>query len=220
MNPKISVEFLTGIIFFAAVSILVYYTVLIGKNVIAPEKTWQMTVYFKDAMGLQKENKVMVNGVYSGNVAAINLNGDLVRVDLAMFNSFYVYSDYRIYISSESAIGGRQIRIYPGGKNNQDGSVNETVTLDELLVGSARDPFDSISNVIEDNRDNIKVMIRNLRSFSEKLNSGQGTLSKLLTDDKIANQASDLLEQLRDTIEDAREQAPVTSFIKAALMAF
>jgi len=63
-------------------------------------------------------------------------------------------------------------------------------------------------------------MIRNLRSFSEKLNSGQGTLSKLLTDDKIANQASDLLEQLRDTIEDAREQAPVTSFIKAALMAF
>jgi len=220
MNSKISIEFLTGIIFFAAISILVYYTVLVGKKAIAPEKTWKMTVYFEDALGLQKENKVMVNGVYSGNVAAINLNDDLVQVDLAMFNRFSVYSDYRIYISNESAIGGKQIRIYPGGRSVEDGRANEPIASDIRLVGTARDPFDSISNVIEDNRDNIKVMVSNLRSFSEKLNSSKGTISKLLTDDKIANQTSALLEQIRETIEDAREQAPVTSFIRAALTAF
>ena len=220
MNARINIEFLTGIIFFAAVSILVYFTVVVGQRAISPEKTWPMTVYFEDALGLQKESRVMVNGVYSGTVAAINLDNGLARVELAMFNRFYIYSDHRIHIATESAIGGKHIRIYPGGKNNGDGGYNEIIESDTFLVGSARDPFDSISNVIEDNRDNIKVMISNLRSFSEKLNSGKGTISKLLTDDKIANQASDLLEQLRETIEDAREQAPVTSFIKAALMAF
>ena len=220
MNARTSVELLTGIIFFAAVSILVYYTVLVGQKTIAPEKTWQMTIYFEDALGLQKESRVMVNGVYSGNVMAINLTDNLVQVDLAMFNRFSIYPNYRIYVASESAIGGKQIRIYPGGKDNRNDGINELVAPDSLLIGTTRDPFDSISNVIEDNRENIKVTIRNLRSFSEKLNSGQGTISKLLTDDKIANQASDLLEQLRETIEDAREQAPVTSFIRAALTAF
>ena len=220
MNSRISIEFFTGIIFFAAISILIYYTVLVGQKTIAPEKTWKMTVYFKDTLGLQKENRVLVNGVYSGNVVSINLNDNLVKVDLAMFNRFSLYSNYRIYISNESAIGGKQIRIYPGEGDSLNGKVNELIAFDTHLVGTARDPFDSISDLIDDNRDNIKVAVSNLRSFSEKLNSGQGTLYKLLTDDKIANQASDLLEQLRDTIEDAREQAPVTSFIRAALTAF
>ena len=220
MKSRISIEFLTGIVFFAAISILVYYTVLVGKKTIMPENTWQMTVYFEDALGLQKESKVMVNGVYSGNVTAIKLNDNLVQVDLAMFNRFSLHADYRIYVANESAIGGRQIRIYPGGKEGKNGEINEPVASDALLVGIARDPFDSLSNMIDDNRDNIKATVNNLRSFSEKLNSGQGTIYKLLTDDKIANQTSDLLEQIKDTIEDVREQAPVTSFIRAALTAF
>ena len=220
MKSKISIEFLTGIVFFAAVSILVYYTVLAGKKTIMPENTWQMTVYFEDALGLQKESKVMVNGVYSGNVSAISLNDNLVQVDFAMFNRFSLYADYRIYVANESAIGGKQVRIYPGGKEDKNGKISEFIASDVRLVGNTRDPFDSISNVIDDNRDNIRVTVRNLRSFSEKLNSNQGTISKLLTDDKIANQTSDLLEQIRDTIEDLREQAPVTSFIRAALTAF
>ncbi|MDR3237732.1 MAG: MlaD family protein [Spirochaetia bacterium] len=217
---RIRIEILTGIVFLAAIAILAYYTILVGKNFIKPEDTYPLTVYFKDAAGLQKENKVMVNGVYSGSVADISLKNNLVEVKLAMFNRFDLYSNYGIFIMNEAAIGGKQIRIYPGEETKAAGGVNESVSLETSLTGSSRDPFDSISSVIEDNRDDIRAAVANLRSFSEKLNSDKGTVAKLLTDDKLANQAGELLEQIKETIEDAREQAPVTSFIKAALTAF
>ncbi len=50
--------------------------------------------------------------------------------------------------------------------------------------------------------------------------TGQGTLGKLVNENKVYNNADDLIKELKDTMEDAREQAPITSFIRAALLAF
>ena len=58
------------------------------------------------------------------------------------------------------------------------------------------------------------------REISDKINYGQGTIGKLINKDNIHAQTDQLVKELRETIEDAREQAPITSFIKAALTAF
>ena len=38
--------------------------------------------------------------------------------------------------------------------------------------------------------------------------------------EKLINKAQTLVDELKDVVEDVREQAPITSFIRAALTAF
>lgn len=220
MRGRVRIELLTGIIFITAMFVLAYYTILVSQREINSENAYEVTVRFIDAAGLKESHRVTVNGVDSGAVKSVTLKNNFAEVKLAMFNHFELYSNYRIFITSESAIGGKQIRIYPGSESDDSGHVFEQIHIDQPLIGTLRDPIETINVILNENRDNIRVAVANLRVFSEKLNSNKGTLSKLLSDDTIAEQTSTLLEQLKDTVEDAREQAPVTSFIRAALMAF
>ena len=220
MKGRIRIELLTGVIFISAMIVLGYYTILVSKQAFSKDDVFKMTVYFSDVSGLRENHKVMVNGVYSGAVENVKLNENLAEVTIVMFNHFKIYSNYRVFITGESAIGGKQIRIYPGSGTDELGNFYDQISLEQPLTGVLRDPLETLNILLDENREDIRIAVRNIRGFSEKLNSNNGTLSKLLTEDKLAGQASDLLEQLKDTIEDAREQAPVTSFIRAALTAF
>ena len=82
------------------------------------------------------------------------------------------------------------------------------------------DAFTEFSELIAENRPNLYKTIKNIKEITGKINAGQGTLGKLVNENKVYNNADDLIKELRDTMEDAREQAPITSFIRAALLAF
>ena len=211
---------MVGILFFVALGILGYYTVIMSHEVLKPENSYTLTVQFNDAGGLVENSRAFVNGVNSGKVVSIQLHDEYVEVVLLMFNRFTLYENYDIRIKSEAALGGKQININPGKKTDAKGRVFAVVSTGGLLVGSLDDPIATITSLVEENRENIYVSIRNIRDFTGKMNSGQGTVARLLNDGKLANQANDLLEQVRETVEDAREQAPVTSFIRAALTVF
>jgi phospholipid/cholesterol/gamma-HCH transport system substrate-binding protein len=62
--------------------------------------------------------------------------------------------------------------------------------------------------------------ISNIKSITQKIDEGKGTLGKLINDNRVHENTDGLIKELRDAIEDTREQAPITSFIRAALTAF
>jgi len=164
---------------------------------------------------------VLVNGVESGTVDSIELMSDSkVLVGLKMYRRFSLYENYRILLKNQTAIGGRIIVFYPG-EYSRAGVLYETLDTYKNLHGiTIGDPLTKTSEVIDENRDDLRVGIQNFREFSEKINSGEGTIGKLVNEDSIHKDTGKLINELRDTIEDAREQAPVTSFIRAALTAF
>jgi phospholipid/cholesterol/gamma-HCH transport system substrate-binding protein len=55
---------------------------------------------------------------------------------------------------------------------------------------------------------------------TEKVNKGQGTLSKFVNDDAIFRETKALLKEVRESVEDLREQAPINSFIGVVFSAF
>ncbi len=74
---------------------------------------------------------------------------------------------------------------------------------------------------------NVRITLENLRDITDKVNKGQGTLGILINDDELHRNASTLLSdaqivvrEVREGLEDTREQAPVNSFVRAALTAF
>lgn len=97
----------------------------------------------------------------------------------------------------------------------------------DLQGTTAGDPVAGLAEILEDNRGNVKRTLDNLAQITDKVNNGKGTVGRLINDDELHRNASTLLtdaqiviKELRESLEDTREQAPVTSFIRAALTAF
>ena len=97
----------------------------------------------------------------------------------------------------------------------------------ELQGKSTGDPIAGLSEIISENRDNLRETFQYVRDIAYKVNTGQGTLGKLVNDDELHRNANTLVNdaqivarELREGLEDTREQAPVNSFVRAMLTAF
>ena len=64
--------------------------------------------------------------------------------------------------------------------------------------------------------DDTKAMMKSLGS----LGKGEGTLGKLINDSTLHDEAEKLLKEIRAAVEDAREQAPISSFGSLLLSGF
>jgi phospholipid/cholesterol/gamma-HCH transport system substrate-binding protein len=220
MKEKIKFELALGVLFFVAISILGYYTIIMGRKIFEPEEAFSMTVIFKNVEGLNLKDKVKVNGVISGSVTSIDLKDTYVVVGLRIYRKFTLHENYAIRIKTEAALGGKHVSIIPGTPTDDEGKTYAVVENLENLTGEFDDPLGTISRIVEENRKNIQVTFNNLREITDKINSGKGTIGKLLNIDDVHSEIGEMVKDIRETIEDAREQAPITSFIRAALTVF
>jgi phospholipid/cholesterol/gamma-HCH transport system substrate-binding protein len=101
--------------------------------------------------------------------------------------------------------------------------------LDEVtrkLTGSV----DMVANRLDQagaSVEGVKVVVENtarlsgeLADLTAQINRGNGTVGKLLTDESVYVEAQALLKELRESIQDLREQAPINSFIGVVFSAF
>lgn len=213
-------EIAVGIFFFIAMSILGYFTIIMSGEIFETRQYYTITVVFPNVEGLGPGDKVRVNGVDSGTVEDCKLIDNHVLVRLQMYNRFTLYENYVIKVKNLTAMGGKCVAVYPGDPSLKGKRFAVIETRDMLKGQTLDDPFAAISELVSENRENVYLSIRNIMEITQKINTGQGTLGKLLNDNRAHDSADNLIKELRDAIEDTREQAPVTSFLRAALMAF
>ncbi len=213
-------ELIVGIVFFASMSVLGYFTVVKG-DLFDDREFYLAKIVFENVEGLKEGDKILVNGVDSGVISKIELREDNnVLVYAKFFRRFKLYENYKILLKNRSALGGRIVVLFPGKPRLKEKSFELVENYENLRGSTIGDPFSIVAELIQDNRDNISMTIDNIRAITGKINSGRGTLGKLINDDKMHRETGKVLEEIQDTIEDVREQAPITSFIRAALTAF
>ena len=81
-------------------------------------------------------------------------------------------------------------------------TTEQTVKRVEGLVGSA----DTVTQELTD--------------AVRRVNKGEGTVAALLNDDSLYRETKSLLRELRESVEDLREQAPINSFLGVVFSAF
>jgi phospholipid/cholesterol/gamma-HCH transport system substrate-binding protein len=93
-----------------------------------------------------------------------------------------------------------------------------TGTLEKIAgkLDAAGVSMDQLKAVI----DNTAKLSGELASIAQKVNEGKGTLGKLMNDDAIFVEAKGVLKELRESVQDLREQAPINSFIGVIFSAF
>ena len=114
--------------------------------------------------------------------------------------------------------------------------VQDETLYDEMktLSTDLREASATITRILGDNEEDIRVVIASLKeaapkleatmsridSIAQKIESGEGTLGKLVQDDTLYKEATRMAKEARHAAEDVREQVPIITFTSVLFGAF
>lgn len=193
-NQKIKIGLFT-VVGLLTIALAVFF---IGNQKNMFSSTFNVYGIFRNVSGLQVGNNVRFAGITVGVVQDINIvNDSSVRVDLTLNNSVkkFIKSDSKISIGSDGLMGDKLVVVAPGGINST-ASVNDggqlgiinPVDVDKIIV--------KMTKVI----DNAESMTAGLSAIIGKVNSGKGSIGKLLNDDRMANDLHETVKQAQTTM--------------------
>ncbi len=167
---------------------------LVGKSKNLFGSTFKLQARFKTVSGLKQGNNVRFSGINIGTVSAIDLITDTsVMVELLIENDVqqFIKTDATASIGSDGLMGDKVLTISPGTGTNR-------MVKDNDLIGSkSAIEMEDIMNSVKASVDNAGIITAQLADFSYKMNNGNGTLTKLITDEAFANSLKSTLSNLQ-----------------------
>jgi len=173
-----------GLFTFIGLLVLVLGIFFIGNRKNLFSSTFNIYGTFKNVNGLQVGNNVRFAGINVGVVQDINIVTDSsVRVDLTLNNSVkkFIKTDSKISIGSDGLMGDKLIVIAPGGvistqavQNGSQLSAINPVDVDKIIA-----KLTGVAN-------NAESLTAGLSAIVAKVNSGKGSLGRLLNNDQLS----------------------------------
>jgi len=170
---KLGIFITIGIVLF----ILVIY--FVGERQQLFRSTFRLSGVFKDVAGLQSGNNVQLSGVNVGTVENISIVSDTsVRVGILIDDAArkFIKKDAVASIGSEGLMGNKVLIINPGtgGKMNiENNDVIGTIQPTDI---------DDIMSSLKTTIDNSSSITGNLAKITTNIESGNGTIGRLMMD--------------------------------------
>lgn len=187
-----------GIFALAGLAVLVLAIFFIGNKKNLFSSTFNVHGLFKNVNGLQVGNNARFAGINVGVVQNIEIKND-TSVDVVLtINSDvkkFIKKDARLSIGSDGLMGDKLVVINPGG-----GTSNEEVNNGEQLSVVNPLDVDKILNKFTKITDNAGDLVEGLASIVNKVNSGQGSIGRLLNNDKMARNMENTVKQAQTTM--------------------
>jgi phospholipid/cholesterol/gamma-HCH transport system substrate-binding protein len=196
-----SMEVTVGAFMFMVLLALGFFTIVLSRENIF-SRTYSLEVVFDNVKGLREGDNVYLRGVDIGKIKRMRLQADGVHVIVTLEQEVQLREDYRIEILPSSVLGGRYLNLYEGSDNRP--LVAQGVTIRGItpvdLIDEATKTTQSIKSALEEGGilENLKVTMAQLKDVTTKLNQGDGTLGRLLTEDVVYNDLQKIAENLRD----------------------
>ena len=173
----------------------IYY---IGEKQLLFQSTFRLTGVFTDVGGLQAGNNVRLSGISIGTVESISLISDTtVRVEIVIDESSrkFIKKDAIATIGSEGLIGNKVLVINPGtgGKKNIENNdriqTAQPIDVDDIML--------SLKTTI----DNTALITGDLAKISTNIESGKGTIGRLMMDPTWRENIQSTIINLKDGSE-------------------
>jgi phospholipid/cholesterol/gamma-HCH transport system substrate-binding protein len=197
MNTTIGQKTKTGLFVIISLALLLGLIFFIGKQKKLFGDTFMVYADFKNISGTREGNFVRFAGINIGTVEGIRIINDTsVELSLSIEKKIqpFIKSDAVASIGSDGLMGDKLVLIAPG-TNTSPVAKNGARLLSTNPVD-----VDKIMNNISKISANASVVTDGLADIVEKINSGKGTVGRLLADNKLA-------DRLENTIETAKETA-------------
>jgi len=193
-SPKFKVKL--GLFVAAGFAIFVIAIFLIGRQKNLFDPVFKLTTTFYNVSGLQVGNNIRFSGINVGTIGNIILiNDSTVQVDMIIKKSVqqFIKTDGIAAIGSEGIIGDRVLIITQGS------SVAESVKDEEFISSVEPVETDAIITSLAVTAVNFEIISEQLAEIMIKINSGKGTLGRLIQDSTIAENINKTIINLRSS---------------------
>lgn len=201
-----------GLFVVGGLTLFVLTIFIIGKqkNLFSP--VFELTTNFHNVSGLQVGSNIRFSGINVGTVDNISiLNDSTVQVDLLVRKNVqqFIKEDCEAAIGSEGVIGDKVLFITQGdsdGSQVQDGQRIASIEPVET---------DAIMASLQITADNAAVITDQLAEIMIKVNSGTGTIGRLIMDSTVANNINQTILNLKSSSKglDENMQAAHENFL-------
>jgi phospholipid/cholesterol/gamma-HCH transport system substrate-binding protein len=167
----------------------------IGERQQIFRKTFHLSGVFRDVAGLQAGNNVRLSGINVGTVDNINIVSDTsIRVEILIAENTrkYVKKDAVASIGSEGLMGNKILIINPGTGGKMEIENNDT--LETIQPTNMDDIITSLKTTIDHTSD----ITRDLSRITGIIQSGKGTIGRLLMNQSDAQQYDTTLVNLKE----------------------
>ncbi len=198
-------ELRVGILVFTSFVLLALAIFFIGgeSGFLTPKYT--VTAFFQSANGLRGGAEVWLEGVTIGNVKTVRISrqpdpNKSVEVDLSLDEKYQniIRTDSTITIGTIGLLGDKYVDITRGSEAGQvvpDGGAlqgQETGDIGKIITGTN----DFVAN--------LEILSTQITRMAERVDRGEGTLGKFLTDTSIYDNANLAVREANALVRDAR----------------
>jgi len=176
-----------GLFIAGGLALFVFAIFIIGKQKHLFNPVFKLTSTFYNVSGLLVGNNIRFSGITVGTVDKIRIiNDSTVKVDMLVDKDVqrFIKSDCEVAIGSSGLIGDKLLTITQGStdapvvREGQKLESAEPVELDAIMA-------------------NLQVTTQQLAEIMVKINSGNGTLGRLIQDTVIAENFSQTMVNIR-----------------------
>jgi len=214
-NHSQSFKIRLGLFVVLGLALFVIAIFIIGKQKNLFNPVFKLSTTFYNVSGLQVGNNVRFSGINVGTVDNISIiNGSTVLVDMLIRKEIkqFIKSDCKVAIGSEGLIGDRLLII-------TQGSAEAPLAKDDQLLSSTEPvETDAIMASLQVTAGHAEVITQQLAEVMLKINSGRGTLGRLIHDSIIARNINQTIANFQTTSKDLDETMKATKNNISAIM--
>jgi phospholipid/cholesterol/gamma-HCH transport system substrate-binding protein len=192
MNKKKAV--VTGLFVLLGIAIMVTGVLTLGGQKKTFVRALRLTAVFRDVNGLAQGNNVWFAGVKVGTIKHISFAPDagvIVEMNVEDKVAKFIAQDAKAKIGTDGLIGNKIVVIYGGTPSGPRIADNG-----QLAVETALSTEDMLATLQSNNR-NLLAITSDLKTISDKLASGQGSLGKLLSNETMYNDLAASMNSLK-----------------------
>ena len=191
-----------GLFVAGGLALFVAAVFIIGKQKNLFDPVFKITATFRNVSGLQVGNNIRFAGITVGTVDNIVIiNDSTVRVDMLLRKTVkqFIKTDCEVAIGSSGIIGDRLLNISQGSaeaplvKTGQQLKSEEPVETDAIMAS------------LQVTAGNAEIITQQIAEITIKINSGKGTLGRLISDPTIANNLSQSMMNIKESSKGLNE---------------
>ncbi len=191
-----------GLFVIVGIALFVLGIFIIGKQKNLFNPVFTLSSNFQNISGLQVGNAVRFSGINVGTVDnIIIINDSTVKVDMLIKKEVqsFIKSDSRAGIGSEGIIGDKIVIL------SQGNATSSKIKDGQFIASSEPIETDDIMQSLKLTADNAAVASDQIADIVVKINSGEGTLGRLIQDKKMAENIDQTLINLKKSSKGLNE---------------
>jgi phospholipid/cholesterol/gamma-HCH transport system substrate-binding protein len=216
---SLSVEKKVGMFFILGLIIL-GLLLEVGEKWNPFEKNIPYKTYLSSITGLKVGDPVRLAGVDVGRITHIEILSDKIEIDFEVKPGTRIKTDTVAGLRLTNLLGGQFLGLSFGSPNaqllqaggavrgkdvanidiivdNLSDVVKDAKTLVTSLNKNQEEVLHKVSNILDDNRGNLRQALANINSITGKLDRGDGSLALLLNDNKLYADASSAVSSFK-----------------------